>query len=201
MKPKKGSDQASDIFQRPPQASLGDDQHDRHRRIDQQSGNQDVDQSVHAKKRAQSADQLPITAAKAPEQPEGQEDSESESRAQQRHSSSRPAPSDGVKANRHGDRRISNPIRNAACAQVSNSRGERKDCAKYPDGLVENAPILQDGIQYGGAVNAVESGISNVHCYPPAIAPITMKGSLPDAISSGSGASGESCERSSSQAK
>jgi hypothetical protein len=36
---------------------------------------------------------------------------------------------------------------------------------------------------------------------PPAIAPTTMNGSRPLATSSGSGASGDSCDRSSSQAK
>src|SRR5262245_3262734 len=42
---------------------------------------------------------------------------------------------------------------------------------------------------------------SKTKAYPPAIAPMIMKGSAPVAIASGSEASGGSCDRSSAQAK
>src|SRR5262249_61527172 len=48
---------------------------------------------------------------------------------------------------------------------------------------------------------AASAGDSAGRAYPPAIAPTTRKGSVPTTTASGSGVSGESWDRSSSQAK
>src|SRR5439155_14695320 len=55
----------------------------------------------------------------------------------------------------------------------------------------------------GSALSANPGGyaLAAVSGYPPAMAPMMKKGSFPDATASGSGASGDSRDRSSSQAK
>lgn len=64
--------------------------------------------------------------------------------------------------------------------------------------------VLVDVDKFGGAViggTATQRRGYNAPPYPPAIAPMIKNGSEPRTIASGSGSSGDSCDKSSPQAK
>jgi len=64
--------------------------------------------------------------------------------------------------------------------------------------------VLADIDKFGGAVSggtATQRRGYNAPPYPPAMAPMIRNGSEPLAIAFGSGASGDSCDKSSPQAK